>query len=539
MATYRIDGRVVSQYEYNQKQQSYRDERTKAARLGIGIEMIGMYGGIQQAIDAQSRLARERDARATERFMTEQRLIAQGEAYKAYGFSSQAELNYWANKTPEAPTKQYQWVNNDGSLLNPALAGGPAGCRGLYSDAKLVPTGQLLSSENNSKILTAQIAQSQINGSIGNLTPYVGIGTTTISTTSNVLAPRLAQSTQLSPTTFVNSKSGSNFSLIKISDAVEGGKASFRIQRTGDITVAGSVNFATRNGTALAGADYTVVNETISFAAGESSKIIEVATTADGLAENQDSFHGIIITTRQGDSVSMNAASASIYSQQYSLAKLADAVEGGNATFRVSRTGDTSVSSTVLFSTANGSAIGGLDFTPVNQQINFAAGETTKDINVLALRDSIAESSESFTASLSRVDNDSIISGGSIAATITNGAGTSSYSLAKLSDAVEGGKASFRIQRTGDITVAGSVNFATRNGTALAGADYTAVNETISFAAGESSSSVDVQTLSDSSSELTETFAGAISIISPGDTLANGLASASIIESVVSPSSFL
>jgi hypothetical protein len=497
---------------------------------------VAQAGGVEGYFARQNAADQARIARSTEQSLTIKRLTSQGEAYKAYGYSSQAELDYWASATPN-PQPIYQWVDSQtGRLINTDTRGMPA-CFNPLKNAIAVPTGRVSYSSYDINAITAKAAATELATYTGTVTqPSLSTSQTSLVVPST---NRPVQPKQFTPSTPLNFESGNTYSLAKLSDAVEGGKASFRIQRTGDITVAGSVNFATRNGTALAGADYTAVNETISFAAGESSKIIEVATTTDGLAENQDSFHGIITTTRQGDSVSMNAASVSIYSQQYSLAKLADAVEGGNATFRVTRSGDTSVSSTVLFSTANGSAIGGLDFTPVNQQIIFAAGESTKDINVLALRDSVAESSESFTASLSRVDNDSIISGGSIAATITNGAGTSSYSLAKLSDAVEGGKASFRIQRTGDITVAGSVNFATRNGTALAGADYTAVNETISFAAGESSSSVDIQTLSDSSSELTETFAGAISIISPGDTIANGLASASIIESIVAPSSSL
>jgi hypothetical protein len=279
------------------------------------------------------------------------------------------------------------------------------------------------------------------------------------------------------------------------------------------------------------------VTQTISFAAGETLKTIEVAAAADGRAESAEDLVGFLRTTQQGDSLSgVGSAAANVFSQEYSLKKLSDATEGGSASFRVSRTGDTSVGSSVRFVTTNGSATAGLDFTQVDQAVSFAAGETSKDISVLTLRDSLAEGTESFNASLRSLHSDSIISGGSATASIGNGAAPSSYALTKLSDAIEGGKATFQVRRSGDLSVAGAVNFATRNGSALAGQDYTAVAETINFAAGESSKSTYVQTNLDSLTEGAESFSASLSIAFQGDAVTNSAATAGIIDVILSTS---
>jgi hypothetical protein len=51
-----------------------------------------------------------------------------------------------------------------------------------------------------------------------------------------------------------------------------------------------TVQFATSNGSALAGSDYTATSGTLTFAAGETSKVIQVPLFDDGVAEPAESF---------------------------------------------------------------------------------------------------------------------------------------------------------------------------------------------------------------------------------------------------------
>ncbi len=51
-----------------------------------------------------------------------------------------------------------------------------------------------------------------------------------------------------------------------------------------------TVEFATSNGSALAGSDYTATSGTLTFAADETSKVIQVPLFDDGVAEPAETF---------------------------------------------------------------------------------------------------------------------------------------------------------------------------------------------------------------------------------------------------------
>ena len=74
-----------------------------------------------------------------------------------------------------------------------------------------------------------------------------------------------------------------------------------------------------------------------------------------------------------------------------------------------------------------------------------------------------------------------------------------------------------------------SVEFATANGIALAGTDYTTASGTITFAPGETRRTILVQTLDDAAAEPTETFT--VNLSNPvGATIADGLGVATILD---------
>jgi len=58
-----------------------------------------------------------------------------------------------------------------------------------------------------------------------------------------------------------------------------------KVNRTGDISSAVSVNYATSDGTATAGSDYTATSGTLNFAAGELSKFVSIPIINDNLYE--------------------------------------------------------------------------------------------------------------------------------------------------------------------------------------------------------------------------------------------------------------
>lgn len=70
----------------------------------------------------------------------------------------------------------------------------------------------------------------------------------------------------------------------------DAGKAVLTVTRAGANTGAASVAFATADGSATAGQDYTATSGTLSFAAGETSKRVEVPISADSIQEGDETL---------------------------------------------------------------------------------------------------------------------------------------------------------------------------------------------------------------------------------------------------------
>jgi Ca2+-binding RTX toxin-like protein len=74
--------------------------------------------------------------------------------------------------------------------------------------------------------------------------------------------------------------------------AKEGGSALvFTVTRSGDLSKVSAVNYATASGTATAGSDYTAVQGTLNFAAGQSTATVTVQVINDTLVENAETLN--------------------------------------------------------------------------------------------------------------------------------------------------------------------------------------------------------------------------------------------------------
>src|SRR5204863_52439 len=73
----------------------------------------------------------------------------------------------------------------------------------------------------------------------------------------------------------------------------------------------------------------------------------------------------------------------------------------GTLTFTVTKTGATSLQSSVHFDTLAGTALAGVDFTATSGDLVFAPGETTKTVAVSLVNDAAVEPTESFSLKLS------------------------------------------------------------------------------------------------------------------------------------------
>jgi hypothetical protein len=89
-----------------------------------------------------------------------------------------------------------------------------------------------------------------------------------------------------------------------------------------------------------------------------------------------------------------------------------------STTVTVQRTGDTSGAVTVDYSTANGTASERSDYTTAVGTLRFAAGETTKTIDILINEDSFVEGTETFTVTLTNPTGGATLSCGTAVVSI-------------------------------------------------------------------------------------------------------------------------
>ncbi len=317
----------------------------------------------------------------------------------------------------------------------------------------------------------------------------------------------------------------------------------FTVTRTGDLSGAASAQWAVA-GAAVNAADFTggeLPTGTVSFAAGESSKVISIHVAGDTAVESNEAFSVTLSNASAGTVIGTASANGRIRNDDASLsiaATSADKAEGQSGssafTFTVTRTGDLSGAASAQWAVA-GAAVNAADFTggelPTGT-VSFAAGEGSKVISVDVAGDTAVESNEAFSVTLSNASAGTVI--GTASANGLIGNDDASLSIAATSaDKAEGQSGSsaftFTVTRTGDLSGAASAQWAVA-GAAVNAADFTGgelPTGTVSFAAGEGSKVISVDVAGDTAVESNEAFSVTLSNASAGTVIgtasANGL----------------
>ncbi|HEV7667977.1 MAG TPA: Calx-beta domain-containing protein [Thermoanaerobaculia bacterium] len=188
--------------------------------------------------------------------------------------------------------------------------------------------------------------------------------------------------------------------------------ASISVSRIGGDDGAVSVGFATGNGTATAGPDYTAASGTLNWAAGDSGTKSFSIPIIDDVQDEPNETLQITLSNPTGGAALGSPASTLLTIQDDdvpaspgTLALLASSFsgpEGGSATISVVRSGGTTGAVSVSYATSDGTAAAGSDYTAASGTLSFADGEGgTKTIPVALLPDDAVEGSESFTVTLS------------------------------------------------------------------------------------------------------------------------------------------
>jgi hypothetical protein len=297
-----------------------------------------------------------------------------------------------------------------------------------------------------------------------------------------------------------------------------------------------TVVFATADGSAVAGQDYTAASGTLTFAPGDTTKTVTVPIMGDAVVEQSESFQ-VTLSNAQNANITDSQGAGSITNDDSAAFSINDVSksegDAGTTTFTFAVTLNAAVDAPVAigFTTADGTAtLADGDYSATSSTLNFAgtAGEM-KSIAVQVNGDTSAEPDESFFVSLANI----IAGGRSVTIADVQGLGTvvnddgSPPIVLTIGDAtiLEGGAGTASAQFNVTMSVASSdtvtVSFATSEGTAQAGADFQNATGTLTFAPGETMKTIAVNVNGDRTVERDENFS--ISLSDPTNaTIADG-----------------
>ena len=170
-----------------------------------------------------------------------------------------------------------------------------------------------------------------------------------------------------------------------------------------------TVDYATSDGTADAGDDYTSTSGTLTFDAGTTSKTISVSIADDTEDESDETFT-VTLSNASGADLGTATATGTIRSRTVVVETTptvsiagGSGKEGDDEEIDFTVTLDEAASGTVTvdYATSDGTADAGDDYTAKSGTLSFSAGQTSKTISVSIEDDIENESDETFTVTLS------------------------------------------------------------------------------------------------------------------------------------------
>ncbi|MBT8127893.1 MAG: hypothetical protein KJP15_10440 [Gammaproteobacteria bacterium] len=287
------------------------------------------------------------------------------------------------------------------------------------------------------------------------------------------------------------------------------------------------VNYATSDGTASAGSDYTAVSGSLSFTDGVTSQTFTIDIINDADYEGDETVNLALSNPTGGAGLGAPASAVLTIAEddpvppagslQFSAPAYTVAENGVTATISVSRVGGSFGTVGVNYTSGDGTATAGSDYTAESGSLSFADGVTSQTFTIDIIDDPDYEGHETVNLSLSNpIGGAGLGSPATAVLTIAEDdpvppAGSLQFSAPTYTVAEDGVTASITVTRVGGTFGTVGVDYASSDGTAMAGSDYTAVIGSLSFADGVTSQTFTIDILDDVDYEGDETLDLALS----------------------------
>ncbi len=320
----------------------------------------------------------------------------------------------------------------------------------------------------------------------------------------------------------------------------------FNVTRGGDTSGSTTVNyvvsgFGANQATAADFVGGVFPSSSITFTAGQTTLPINLSILNDTLIEPNEGFVVTISSSEIGATFPTGmTATGTIENDDATTLSIATTgvasrVEGSAFDFTITRTGDLSATTTLQY-TVGGAQVTPADFGgtfPTNVVVTFDPGVATIPISISTFDDTLLESSEDFTVTLSSPSAPATIVGSTATATILDNDSSTISITASPAPQVEGNSGNtpfvFTLTRTGDTSFATVVTYAFGTGTANA-ADFggTLPGGTISFGAGVTTLPLTIDVSGDTIVEADETFTIVLTGATNGATVSGSPGTATI-----------
>jgi hypothetical protein len=304
--------------------------------------------------------------------------------------------------------------------------------------------------------------------------------------------------------------SSTNYSVSEL-----GGTATITVTLNVTSETSVSVNYATSDGTATAGAgnDYLTASGPLTIPAGQTSATFDVTILNDAALESIETVNLALSGPTNGVLGTPSSAVLSILDDdspptvQFSPAAVSVNEGNGSADIEVSLSVAAGLPVTVTYATSDGTATAGADYTATNGQLVFNIGETSKTFNVPLMNDALDEPDETVNLTLSNPENATLGTPDDVGMlTIVDNDDAPTVQFSASGYSVNEGSSTATITATlsaqSGFTV--TVGYSTSDFTALAPSDYGTATGTLTFAPLQTSRTFTVPIVNDALDEADE-----------------------------------
>ncbi len=270
-------------------------------------------------------------------------------------------------------------------------------------------------------------------------------------------------------------------SSVQVSEGAGPARFKVRLNRQGETVV--TVRYTTHDESAQAGLDYLgPVTDMLTFEAGGNlEKWINVPILDDALHEEEETFT-LELTDVQGAELGNATGRATITDNDaaptVSIVPAVYVREGGMANVYLSLSNASTKPVTVSYSTRDVTATAGEDYEEVSAgSVTIEPGEMGAVLQVSTQDDKVHEGREAFLVQLDGGERTKV--------TILDNDRLPQLSISDVTVSEDGGRAKLAVSLSGTSAVRIGVAYATHDGTAKAGADYTRTMGTLVIAPGE------------------------------------------------------